>query len=228
MAATPPKQSVPHLAIKRGERGGATCRPRPTIKHIFLAAALLFPLPAVAGECPTVANLERGIVLERAKPFFRETFRMTDSGLIGAREMNRGNGIEKVQSTFAHALAITSRESKNSRLTIEHDREVAPLNRLDEIKEFSSKTALRINGGAPISGNISWRFLGRSPVKVGNCTYESWVVMEDAAYTSQPSNPFQQYYVPALGLILESVKLDASGQPISGVAFDSIRASEEP
>ena len=193
----------------------------------FVLSAIFAPAALSAAPCPTVSDLDTGIILERTDPLFRETIRSGAAGLIAERDMDRDGTVMQVQSIFGHALAITRRRDARSDLTIEYSADLQQLDRLDQIKTLRSKTTLRINGGAPISGHTMWQFVDQTKFEIGGCTYDTWVVIETPAYDGRVSSRFQQFYAPEPGLILASVKLDPSGKPISGVTFNILRRAEE-
>lgn len=189
-----------------------------------LFAITLAGQAAAQTACPTAGDLATGILLIRHDPFFAIQMTQQDQILHEARVMNRGEGAEAVSTTYAHPLAVAQRIGQSGTLEVSYRDDMAALDRLPSLREWSTDITLGADGEQINSGTFSVRILGFGQAEIGGCTYDVWRVRDNMQLAGQDPLIFEKSYAPDLGLVLSSVRMDSAGNPVAGVFFDEITA----
>ena len=193
---------------------------------LALVFALLGALPALAGSCPTRADLDKGgIRLTRSSPYMSVLLTKSGDTHIEERTTKRGGVTQRVRSTYLHPLAVAQRQDSKSVLTFKYGRNTKSLQRLDRDKVWTSPVSL-LNGTETIDkGTVTSRFRGKGTLKVGGCSYAVWSVIEEVKLTKLPTSTGERIYAPELGVVLNYYRLGSDGKKrLSGFAPDSISA----
>jgi hypothetical protein len=191
---------------------------------VFVFACII-ATPSFA-SCPTKANAGNGVILTRTTPFFSSFFITKNAILHERRIMVRGAEPENVSSMFQHPLTVGNRISKNRKLSLHYKADVDDLDRLLELKAWSSPVTLTDNDKTIGSGSFSVKYLRSGQIVIGECRYLVWKVENRLILKGGTSVGFRHLYSPELHLILRSTRLDANGKPVSMVKYDKIETSE--
>lgn len=197
----------------------------PALKGVIAAALVAAaPLAAGADTCPTNADVQNGVRLTRADPFFSIVQTQTPEGLAEARVMQRDGQKDAVSSLFEHPLAVIRRIGSNGTLELHYGADTMILDTLPSLDKWSTSVSLVSNGETINRGEYSVRLIDVTQAQVGNCAYDVWRIEDSLALSGSEPLRFEKSYAPDLGLVLSSIRLDAQGDPISGVLFDEIAA----
>ena len=188
-------------------------------------AIVLFLLGAQSAvACPQAMDRENGLVLTRTDPFFSVLLRPSDQGLTEQRIMDRGAEPEEVSTVYPHPLVPGERVARNGTLSLSYSAAVSQLDRLDETGTWKSDVVLRSGQDELGHGAATLSFLGKQTMSVGECQYDVWQVEDRFELEGREPIVFDKFYSPKLGVVLESVRLTPTREPITMIAFDKIEA----
>jgi hypothetical protein len=175
-------------------------------------------------NCPVSISNAPGITLTRSEPFFESTFRQNAAGLKEVRRVMRDGKIEVIVARYQHPLAPVNRVSQANTVSLEYAADTAALDDLPQIGKWQSDVVLPIGGASGVNGTAIKTYAGADVVTIGTCSYDVWVV-EDRLEIDGRLGPYElQSYAPSLGLIVRTITMSPSGDPLSGVEYDQITA----
>lgn len=193
----------------------------------ILAAALVAaaaPLAASADICPTNADLDEGVRLTRAEPFFSVVQTRTPDGLAEARVTERDGTPLETESYYDHPITVIRRIGPNGTLELDYENDPQQINQIDETFEWSSGVVLLADGDLVNAGSVTVAYLGTGDATIGDCTYTVWRLQDTMTLNGSPPMMFEKAYAPALGLVVSSIRLNPDGSPMNAVFFDEIAA----
>jgi len=197
---------------------------RPSRRHFALIAVATLSAGAASAQdgCPTRADLTSGIRLTRAEPLFSSVFRQGAGGLTETRVMRNGAEEVRLETVYAHPLAVLRRSGPDGTSALRYDSDPAMLDALDRMAGWSSGLTLLDDGAEVAQGRITLVRIGDAEVTVGGCTYPTWTVDEVTTIGDGPTVRFRKSYAPSLGLVLRTARLAPDGSGESTVIADTI------
>ncbi|NKK61969.1 MULTISPECIES: hypothetical protein [Rhizobium] len=183
-----------------------------------LLVGLTLAAPA-SGNCLSAKETKQGVLLTREVPFFSAFYKPDGPGLTEQRLMERNRSLQPVSAVYLHPLLVEKRVSASGTHELKYTNAIA-LDDLPQKKNWQSETKLFINGQKSVSGATIIRFDGWGEEAIASCSYKVWAVNSRLELTGLPPIIFEQYYSPELRLVLRSVRLGPSNQPLSEVRFD--------
>ncbi|MBY5610355.1 hypothetical protein [Rhizobium leguminosarum] len=183
-----------------------------------LLVGLTLAEPA-SGNCLSAKETKQGVLLTREVPFFSAFYKPDGPGLTEQRLMERNRSLQPVSAVYLHPLLVEKRVSASGTHELKYANAIA-LDDLPQKKNWQSETKLFINGQKSVSGATIIRFDGWGEEAIASCSYKVWAVNSRLELTGLPPIIFEQYYSPELRLVLRSVRLGPSNQPLSEVRFD--------
>ena len=194
------------------------------IRLCTMVAALTAAAPAQAQTCPTRTDLGEGVQLVRDDPFFSVVFKAIPEGLAEARVMDRDGQPQAVDTTYRHALAVSTRLANGGTLSVDYQDDPAILDTLPALRSWSTAVTLFQDGAQFTQGTYSAKITGFGSAQIGGCTYDVWRVRDLLTLDNGAEIAFEKSYAPDLGLVVGSIQFDPAGQPTGSVFFDRIAA----
>ncbi|MEO1775141.1 MAG: hypothetical protein AAFS07_09340 [Pseudomonadota bacterium] len=194
----------------------------PKRSALGLAAALI-ATPALA-TCPSGADLATGITLSRSAPAYETYYERSDGRLTEVRRATRGDQTLEVTQRFQHHLAPWVTEQPGGSLEFRYDGEVSELNNLKASRQWTSSLTVLQNGEPLTTGQRTVSMIDEGQMAVGGCLYRIWEVGTTTRLLTGAVVGYRQYYSPTLGLVLRSIQLDARGEAVREVRYDTITA----
>lgn len=195
-----------------------------SIKSVFVSATLSLASGTAVANCPDKANLDDGVVLYRSAPFLGSLFKIHSGQLQEWRLTSKDGDTEIAFTNTNHALLAGSRLKGKTVIGLFYDTDVASLDDLPTSKQWQSEVTFRVGSAEKASGTVSIQYRNVHSHKLGECEFSVWEVDVTTSLSVTPTSTFRKFYAPSLGLVLGSIKLDANGNPISAVAYDTIYA----
>ncbi|WP_106796631.1 hypothetical protein [Rhizobium sp. H4] len=188
------------------------------LRSLLLLVEITSAVPAF-GNCLTANETKQGVLLTREVPFFSVFYKPDGPGLTEQKLVERNRSLQPVSAVYLHPLLVERRVGPNGTHELKYANAIA-LDDLPQKKTWQSDTTLFINGKKSVSGTTFIRFDGLGEETIASCSYKVWAINSRLELTELPPIIFEQYYSPELRLVLRSVRLSASGQPIDEVRFD--------
>ncbi|TLX14375.1 hypothetical protein [Rhizobium sp. MHM7A] len=188
------------------------------LRNLSLLVGITLAVPAF-GKCLTANETKQGVLLTREEPFYSVFYKPDGPVLTEQRLMDRDGSLQPVSAEYVHPLLVEKRVSANGTHELKYANPIA-LDDLPQKKNWQSDTTLFINGKKSDSGTTFMRFDGFGEETIASCSYKVWAINSRLKLAELPPIIFEQYYSPELHLVLRSVRLSASGRPISEVRFD--------
>ncbi|MBY5554171.1 hypothetical protein [Rhizobium leguminosarum] len=188
------------------------------LRSLSLLVGTTLAAPA-SGNCLSAKEAKTGVLLTREAPFYSVFYKPDGPGLTEQRLMERNRSLHPVSAVYLHPLLVEKRVSPSGTHELKYANAVA-LDDLPQKKNWHSETILFINGQRSVSGATFIRFDGWGEETIASCSYKVWAINSRLELTGLPPIIFEQYYSPELRLVLRSVRLGRSNQPLSEVRFD--------
>ncbi|TBB16583.1 hypothetical protein ELH48_33885 (plasmid) [Rhizobium ruizarguesonis] len=188
------------------------------LRSLSLLVGITLAAPA-SGNCLSAKETKQGVLLTREVPFYSVFYKPDGPGLTEQRLMERNRSLHPVSAVYLHPLLVEKRVSASGRHELKYANAIA-LDDLPQKKNWQSETTLFINGKKSVSGATIIRFDGWGEETIASCSYKVWAVNSRLELTGLPPIIFEQYYSPELRVVLRSVRLGPSNQPLSEVRFD--------
>jgi hypothetical protein len=188
------------------------------LRSLSLLVGITLATPA-SSNCLSAKETKHGVLLTREVPFYSVFYKPDGSGLTEQRLMERNRSLQPVSAVYFHPLLVEKRVSASGTHELKYANAIA-LDDLPQKKNWQSETTLFINGQKSVSGATIIRFDGWGEETIASCSYKVWTVNSRLELTGLPPIIFEQYYSPELRLVLRSVRLGPSNQPLSEVRFD--------
>ncbi|MBX5172279.1 hypothetical protein HJB84_20805 [Rhizobium sp. NZLR1b] len=188
------------------------------LRSLSLLVGITLAVPAF-GNCLTANETKQGVLLTREAPFYSVFYKPDGPGLTEQRLMERDGSLQPVSAVYLHPLLVEKRVSASGMHELKYANAIA-LDDLPQKKNWQSDTTLFINGKKSVSGTTFMRFDGLGEETIASCSYKVWAINSRLELTELPPIIFEQYYSPELHLVLRSVKLGPSNQPLSEIRFD--------
>ncbi|MGR9180462.1 hypothetical protein ACU8OR_33740 (plasmid) [Rhizobium leguminosarum] len=188
------------------------------LRSLSLLAGITLAAPA-SSNCLNANETKQGVLLTREVPFYSVFYKPDGPGLTEQRLMERNHSLQPVSAVYLHPLLVEKRVSASGTHELKYANAIA-LDDLPQKKNWQSETTLFINGQKSASGATVIRFDGWGEETIASCSYKVWAINSRLKLTELPPIIFEQYYSPELRLILRSVRLSPSNQPLSEVRFD--------
>lgn len=202
---------------------------RPSYIATAFATIFTLGLPAAAQECPTLADLDRGVVLEVQEPYFRGIWTRQDEHLNlrasnDPRAKTNDPEAQWHRSDFAHALTPMSWGGGYS---MQYNRSTSNLRIEVGAPEWKSDFIMRRKAKNDLPGILTITPDGADTISVGSCNYP--VIWTRVAMEIVGAEIIRERkaYAPSLGLVLVVEKLDPDGKVTSRTAVDRISAKVE-
>ncbi len=176
----------------------------------------------MAAGCPTRDDLSSGIRLTRDEPFFSVVLTATQSGLSEAHVLRRGGRVEEVSTLYAYPLAVLERLTENGTLSLQYANDPAGIEGLTVGDVWRSAVTLFSDGTVVAEGHVVLNFQTAGSVTIADCTYATLIVHNVLSLTTDNPIRFQRHYAPELGLVVQTLRLNADGSPRSTVIYDSL------
>lgn len=183
------------------------------------AAIVMSVSPAWAG-CPTLSDLDDGIVLAQNEPFFmRSDFTTSPEGGFVERRVDEATGTPRETMAFyKHGLAMVGEHSPAGHVEITYVDRLAPLETLPDIGRVSvSGIAKGPLGEAYVELDIS--FIERGSRTVGDCTFETWSVTSTLKDRDGAGATYHMQYAPEIDLVLAASLVGADGSETPVYAY---------
>ncbi|PDS74600.1 hypothetical protein [Rhizobium sp. L43] len=180
------------------------------LRSLSLLVGITLAVPAF-GNCLTANETKQGVLLTREAPFYSVFYKPDGPGLTEQRLMERDGSLQPVSAVYLHPLLVEKRVSASGTHELKYANAIA-LDDLPEKKNWQSDTTLFINGK---KSDYGW-----GEETIASCSYKVWAINSRLKLTELPPIIFEQYYSPELHLVLRSVRLGPSNQPLSEVRFD--------
>ncbi|ARM12954.1 MULTISPECIES: hypothetical protein [Rhizobium] len=188
------------------------------LRSLLLLVGITLVVPAF-GNCLTANETKQGVLLTREVPFFSVFYKPDGPGLTEQKLVERNHSLQPVSAVYLHPLLVEKRVGPNGTHELKYANAIA-LDDLPQKKTWQSDTTLFLNGKKSVSGTTFIRFDGLGEEAIASCSYKVWAINSRLELTGLPPIIFEQYYSPELRLVLRSVRLGPSNQPLSEVRFD--------
>ncbi|MGO8503791.1 hypothetical protein AB9F35_20115 [Rhizobium leguminosarum] len=194
------------------------------LRSLSLLVGITLAVPAF-GTCLTAKETKQGVLLTREVPFFSVFYKPDGPVLTEQKLVERNRSLQPVSAVYLHPLLVEKRVGPNGTHELKYANANAnaiaiALDDLPQKKNWQSDTTLFINGKKSVSGTTFIRFDGLGEETIASCSYKVWAINSRLELTGLPAIIFEQYYSPDLNLVLRSVRLGPSNQPLSEVRFD--------
>ncbi|MGO4196913.1 hypothetical protein AB4Z13_16285 [Rhizobium sp. YAF28] len=187
------------------------------LRSLSLLVGMTLAAPAFS-NCLTANETKQGVLLTRKVPFYSVFYKPNGPGLTEQRLMESNHSLQPVSAVYLHPLLVETRVGATKQ-ELKYANAIA-LDDLPQKKNWQSDTTLFLNGQESVSGTTFIRFDGWGEETIAGCSYKVWAINSRLELTGLPPIIFEQYYSPELRLVLRSVRLDPSNQPMSEVRFD--------
>ena len=187
------------------------------LRSLLLLVGITLAAPAFS-KCLTANETKQGVLLTRKVPFYSVFYKPNGPGLTEQRLMKSNHSLQPVSAVYLHPLLVEKRVGATKQ-ELKYANAIA-LDDLPQKKNWQSDTTLFLNGQESASGTTFIRFDGWGEETIAGCSYKVWAINSRLELTGLPPIIFEQYYSAELRLVLRSVRLDASNQPMSEVRFD--------
>lgn len=181
--------------------------------------SLLLASPAMA-QCPTKADLAEGVTLVRASPLFKVIYREEDGVLTEYRQMSRIEGEVSRSSTYVNALAVEQQDSENGTIAFDYIADMNAALKVDETGDFAAMFGLIVDGKRFGTGHYRLFYEGEGRVRIGDCTYDTWVLRNENEIEGFDPIHFLWDYAPELGLVVRTEQVDPRGRTLAVVEYD--------
>ncbi|TCR95983.1 hypothetical protein EV281_11231 [Rhizobium sp. BK418] len=187
------------------------------LRSLSLLVGITLAAPAFS-NCLTANETKQGVLLTREVPFYSVFYKPNGPGLTEQRLMERNHSLQPVSAVYLHPLLVEKRVGVTTQ-ELKYANAIS-LDDLPQKKNWQSDTTLFLNGKESVSGTTSIRFDGWGEETIAFCSYKVWIINSRLELTGLPPIIFEQYYSPELRLVLRSVRLTPSNQPMNEVRFD--------
>jgi hypothetical protein len=161
-------------------------------------------------------------MLTRSEPFLSSLFRGGTAGLAESRVVTRGGAAENVSATYLHPLAPADRISAKNTVSVTYAVQVAGLEDLPDSGVWRSAVSVSVEGVEVARGSTTKTYLGTDEAILSDCSYEVWLVEDRLELGSDDGTYFVLHYAAELGVVVASVKMAATGVPVSAVVYDTV------
>ena len=194
-------------------------------KPFLLSAALTASAAAASAQCPTSADLAKGIRVENTGTKTRSDYtRANASEHLVEKRVNRSRSNKAIKQTTWYVNGLmpgaTTRGGGMTKMVYPRDA-TRQVKRLPQ-QGFSIRFQSYYGGRKLEAGHTSYRFEGKGTVKVGSCTYDVWKVRTDTKLADGKRFVWRQYYAPNLDISLRAEKLTPQGGVVHSVAYNKI------
>ncbi len=195
------------------------------LKPLIISAALAITGVQASAQCPTSADLAKGIRVENTNTKTRSDYsRASPSEHLVEKRANRTrtNKVVKQTTWLVNGLmpGATTRGGGMTKMVYPRDA-TSQVKRLPQ-KNFSIRFQSYFGGRKYEKGHTSYRYEGKGTVKLGSCSYEVWKVRTDTKLADGKRFIWRQYYAPGLDISLRSEKLSPQGRAMYAVTYNKI------
>jgi len=198
-----------------------------TTPLLSATAGLLLTTTAALAECPTVADMEAGVILAQNEPFFlRGDFKTTHEGFVEMRVIEAGGQVQESMALYRNGLVMTGEHSPSGHVEITYVDDIRPVFQLPEKGEVSiSGIAKGPTGEAYVELELT--YLGSGTKTLGDCEYETWSLTSKLTDRSGVGSSFRLDYAPELDLVLAADLIGEDGALTTAYAYEWAGKAEE-
>ncbi len=184
------------------------------------------PAGLLAAPCPTAADLDRGIILQRTDPLFVIWVRRAEDGFLLDRKVLNNGVLEGAKSFYLHPLVAERRQDARSVVRFEYDGDYTDLNQLDQTLFKVLPVTVFVDDEKMGAGAMSWGYEGTSTTTIGECAYETWTIRETFMLNDTIISRLEKHYSPDLQLNLKTIQFNANDEAEVAVIYDKILTGE--
>lgn len=194
-------------------------------KPLIISAALSITGAATAAQCPTGADLAKGIRVENTGTKTRSDYsRASASEHLIEKRVNASRSNKRVKQTTWYVNGLmpgaTNRGGGMTKMVYPRDA-TRQVKRLPQ-QGFRIRFQSYFSGRKHETGSTSYRYEGKGTVKIGACSYEVWKVRTDTKLADGKRFIWRQYYAPNLDISLRAEKLNPAGRVVHSVGYNKI------